>query len=120
MLLWNGLVTQAGNPNKNHVPKALRNTAPQCGICDVHWTGGILQHFRAFRVAWLRVFLLPGRVHVRPSAMLREREPLGCLTITDSNEKTCQHCEDPYLSAGVILVGEYLPCRSLKHSFRMC
>jgi hypothetical protein len=32
----------------------------------VHWTLGIRRHFQAF--FWLRVFLLPSRVHARPPA----------------------------------------------------
>ena len=36
---------------------------------------GILRDLQAF--FWLRVFLLPSRVHARASAMLRERKPLA-------------------------------------------
>jgi len=32
---------------------------------SVHWTLGILRHFRAF--FWLQVFLLSNKVHARPS-----------------------------------------------------
>jgi hypothetical protein len=41
----------------------------------VHWTLGILRLFKHF--SGFKFFLLPSRVHARPSAMLRERKPLG-------------------------------------------
>jgi len=41
----------------------------------VHWTLGILHGFQAF--FRLEFFLFPNRIHARPSAMLRERQPLG-------------------------------------------
>ena len=41
----------------------------------MHWTLEILRHFQAF--SGFEFFLLPSRVHARPPAMLRERQPLG-------------------------------------------
>jgi len=74
--------------------ESLQPTTPPNTACTRRWGLPLrgVPYFRVFslglsaRTGWLRVFYAPtcacgkmqaGRVHTRPSAMLRERKPLG-------------------------------------------
>jgi hypothetical protein len=62
------------------LPRYNRNTryAKKAAQQSADWTLGILPHYgKHFAQRGFGFFLLPSRVHARPSAMLRERKSLG-------------------------------------------